>query len=94
LIVLDVMMPSVDGFSAAAALADEPATAALPLLFLSARTGSRELQRAQELGAVGYVTKPFEPLQLTQDVARFLDRLEQGELDELRREFRADPGRA
>jgi len=94
LILLDVMMPRSDGFMVAAALAADPATRAVPIVFLSARTASADLLRAHELGAVGYLTKPFDPLQLTRSVTTVLERLERGEVEALRDEFRARISRA
>lgn len=60
LVVLDVMMPVMDGFEAAERLGASPRTADVPIVFLSARTQDADLQRGRELGAAAYVTKPFD----------------------------------
>ncbi|MBA2475924.1 MAG: response regulator [Actinobacteria bacterium] len=63
-IVLDVMMPGLDGWSVAERLADDPRTSAVPILFLTARVEIRDRVRALDLAGVDYVTKPFNPLAL------------------------------
>ncbi|HEY7420849.1 MAG TPA: response regulator, partial [Gaiellaceae bacterium] len=65
LVLLDVMMPSVDGWSVAEQLAADDETREIPVVFLSARAAQEDRLRAQELGAVGYVVKPFDPLELS-----------------------------
>jgi CheY-like chemotaxis protein len=59
LILCDVMMPGCDGFSVLAQLQAQVATRNLRLLFLSASAEKERLQQAMEMGALGYVTKPF-----------------------------------
>ena len=59
LILCDVTLPDLDGFAVLAALRADPATAALPLLFLTARADPAQRQRGLELGAAAYITKPF-----------------------------------
>jgi CheY-like chemotaxis protein len=61
LILLDISMPNIDGFQLAVHLKAEPSLHAIPLIFVTAsrRPGFRE--RAQNVGAVGYLEKPFEP---------------------------------
>ena len=86
LILLDVMMPNVDGWQVAAELAGEKATRDLPIVFLSARAEPADHARGYELGAVGYVTKPFDPTALGAIVLAVLERLGRGELEAMRRE--------
>lgn len=64
LVLLDVEMPGVDGFEACRRIMDDPATAGIPVIFLTARTASEEMVRGLSLGAVDYVTKPFKLLEL------------------------------
>jgi CheY-like chemotaxis protein len=90
LVLLDVMMPGVDGWSVAARLAADERARDIPVVFLSARAADEDRLRAQELGAVGYVVKPFDPLELAGTVRDVLDRVARGERDELNREL-ADP---
>ena len=87
-------LPALDGFDVAARLQSDPTTAGVPIVFLSARTAETDIRRARDLGAIGYFTKPFEPLLLTKKLADMLRRLEQGELEALRDEFGAGSGRA
>ncbi|HZT53908.1 MAG TPA: response regulator [Gaiellaceae bacterium] len=87
LVLLDVMMPGVDGWRVAEALARDPETRAVPVVFLSARAAAEDRLRAQELGAVGYVVKPFDPLSLAGTVREVLDRIGRGERERLNREL-------
>jgi CheY-like chemotaxis protein len=91
LVLLDVMMPGVDGWQVAEQLATDPSTRSIPVVFLSARAAPEDRQRARELGAVGYLVKPFDPIELAGIVRSILERVERGERDELNREL-AEPG--
>jgi CheY-like chemotaxis protein len=59
-VILDVMMPVMDGFAVLEALRQHPRTAPLPIVMLSALTSEETESRCAELGAVAYVRKPFE----------------------------------
>jgi len=59
LILLDVGMPGVDGFEACRRIINEPATAGIPVVFLTAHDSTAEIARGLDLGATDYVTKPF-----------------------------------
>jgi CheY-like chemotaxis protein len=87
LVLLDVMMPAVDGWSVAEQLAADDDTRDIPVVFLSARAAHEDRLRAQELGAVGYVVKPFDPLELAGVVREVLDRVGRGEREQLNREL-------
>jgi CheY-like chemotaxis protein len=87
LVLLDVMMPGVDGWRVAEELAEDDATRDIPVVFLSARAAREDRLRAQELGAVGYVVKPFDPLELAGVVRDVLERIARGERDQLNREL-------
>jgi two-component system, OmpR family, response regulator len=67
-ILLDVMMPGRDGPSTLSALQAEPGTAAIPVVFLTAKAMVVEVERLRALGAVGVLTKPFDPLTLAADL--------------------------
>jgi CheY-like chemotaxis protein len=87
LVLLDVMMPGVDGWGVAEQLTRDEETRDIPVVFLSARAADEDRLRAQKLGAVGYVVKPFDPLQLAGTVRGVLDRVARGERVELNREL-------
>ena len=70
----------------ARALAADERTADLPIVFVSARASRDDVRAGLELGAVDYVTKPFDPEALTARVTEVLERAGQGEAGELRRE--------
>jgi two-component system, OmpR family, alkaline phosphatase synthesis response regulator PhoP len=85
-ILLDVMMPGLDGWRVAEQLLDDPSTSGIPIIFLTARAEFRDRARGLDIGGVDYVTKPFNPVELAPLVRELLGRLERGERDELRRE--------
>ena len=64
LVVTDIMMPGLDGFQLAEALRLHEQTRHIPLIFLSGEATARNEARATELGALAYVSKPFDPLAL------------------------------
>jgi CheY-like chemotaxis protein len=63
-VLLDVMMPGRDGPATLAALRADERTAALPVVFLTAKAMPTEIQRLKSLGATGVLTKPFDPMTL------------------------------
>jgi DNA-binding response OmpR family regulator len=73
LILLDWMLPGIDGFETCARLKADPKTATIPVVFLTART-TKENDRArhQALGAIGWIAKPFNPLELGDQVKTLL----------------------
>jgi CheY-like chemotaxis protein len=71
-ILLDVMMPDMDGPATLAELLADPLTRDIPVLFLTAKTQSSERLRLSQLGAAGILTKPFDPLKLAGEVATTL----------------------
>jgi two-component system alkaline phosphatase synthesis response regulator PhoP len=85
-ILLDVMMPGLDGWRVAEQLFEDERTVAIPIIFLTARAEFRDRARGLDIGGVDYVTKPFNPLELAPLVQSLLDRLDRGERDELRAE--------
>ena len=86
-ILLDVMMPRADGWTVAQALSEDEATRDIPIVFLTARAERRDRERAHKLGAVGYLPKPLDPVDLPHMVAEILRRLERGEREQLRDEM-------
>lgn len=87
LVLLDVMMPGVDGWKVAEELAEDERTREIPVVFLSARAAPEDRLRAQALGAVGYVVKPFDPLELAGIVRDVLERIARGEREQLNRDL-------
>ena len=85
-ILLDVMMPGLDGWRVAEELLEDPATSSIPIVFLTARAELRDRARGLDLGGLDYVTKPFNPVELAPLVRDLLARVERGERDALRRE--------
>jgi two-component system alkaline phosphatase synthesis response regulator PhoP len=85
-VLLDVMMPGMDGWQVAERLVEDAETADIPLVFLTARAELRDRARGLELGGVDYITKPFNPTELATVVEGLLERVRRGERDELRRE--------
>ncbi|HEX7525852.1 MAG TPA: response regulator [Gaiellaceae bacterium] len=85
-ILLDVMMPGLDGWRVAEELLDDNRTEAIPIVFLTARAELRDRARGIDLGGVDYVTKPFNPVELAPLVRDLITRVERGERDDLRRE--------
>jgi DNA-binding response OmpR family regulator len=85
-ILLDVMMPGLDGWRVAEELLDDDRTAGIPIVFLTARAELRDRARGIDLGGVDYVTKPFNPVELAPLVRDLLQRVSRGERDALRRE--------
>jgi DNA-binding response OmpR family regulator len=64
IVVLDVMMPRMTGYEVAKALREDDETAHIPIIFVTARAQSSDVERGMELGVDDYVTKPFDPLDL------------------------------
>jgi DNA-binding response OmpR family regulator len=85
-VLLDVMMPGLDGWAVAEHLLEDELTNEIPIIFLTARAEFRDRARGLDIGGVDYVTKPFNPLELAPLVRELLARIERGERDELRGE--------
>jgi DNA-binding response OmpR family regulator len=84
-ILLDVMMPGLDGWRVAEELLDDPDTRGIPIVFLTARAELRDRARGLDLGGLDYVTKPFNPVDLAPLIREVIARVEGGEREELRR---------
>jgi two-component system, OmpR family, alkaline phosphatase synthesis response regulator PhoP len=89
-ILLDVMMPGLDGWRVAEELLRDKRTSGIPIIFLTARAEFRDRARGLDIGGVDYVTKPFNPLELAPLVESLLERIDRGERDELRAEKLAE----
>ena len=84
-ILLDVMMPGLDGWRVAEELLEDPATSSIPIVFLTARAELRDRARGLDLGGLDYITKPFNPVDLAPMIRELIERVEGGEREELRR---------
>lgn len=72
-ILLDVMMPDMDGPATFAALLGDPAICKIPVIFLTAKVQAADRRRFQELGVRGVIAKPFDPLVLGKEVGAILE---------------------
>jgi len=72
LILMDILMPKMDGYTACHTIKKDPVTKAIPIVMLSAIGFELNKKLAQEMGASGYITKPFSLLELLDTVKRFL----------------------
>ncbi|MEO6245275.1 MAG: response regulator, partial [Opitutaceae bacterium] len=79
LIVLDLMLPEVDGLEVCKVLRRDPGTAAIPIIMLTARAGEMDRVLGLELGADDYVTKPFSPRELVLRIKKLLARVKASE---------------
>ena len=75
LILLDVMMPVMDGPTVLKKLRSEPRTAAIPVIFMTARAQTKEVEHFIALGAQGVISKPFNPMTLATQVRDHLHAL-------------------
>ncbi len=72
LILLDIMMPEIDGFEVCKRLKDNPETANIPVVFISALTEAEDRQKGLDLGAVDFITKPFDSSEIQTKVKQHL----------------------
>ncbi len=75
LVLLDIMMPRIDGYEVARTLRADPATADLPIIMLSAKAQEEDIQKGMDVGVNEYITKPFSPDQLVSVVGDYLSRV-------------------
>jgi CheY-like chemotaxis protein len=73
-VVLDVMMPKMDGLEVARRLKSDPDTEGIPIILLSAKAQQADIQAGTATGAEEYLTKPFDPLELLQRVGELIAR--------------------
>jgi DNA-binding response OmpR family regulator len=84
-VLLDVMMPGLDGWRVAEELLEDDQTSTIPIVFLTARAELRDRARGLDLGGLDYVTKPFNPVELAPLIRDVIARVEEGGREELRR---------
>ncbi|MEN6520801.1 MAG: response regulator [Armatimonadota bacterium] len=73
LILLDALMPRMDGYAACRLIKHDESLKNIPVIFLTAKTGRKEIDRAIRAGACGYLTKPFDPLQLAAEIDKIVE---------------------
>jgi CheY-like chemotaxis protein len=71
-ILLDVMMPGMDGLATVARLRENDATRATPVIFLTAKQQASDLERFKSYDVAGIIAKPFDPMTLASEVSRIL----------------------
>ncbi len=72
LILLDIMMPQMYGFEVLEKLKENRETAGIPVIMLTARKSREDMQKAKDLGAVEYITKPFKAVEVVDKVLRHI----------------------
>ena len=85
-VLLDVMMPGLDGWQVAEELLSDERTRSIPIVFLTARAEVRDRARGLDLGGIDYVTKPFNPTELAPLIRELVQRVDNGEREDVRRE--------
>ena len=73
LILLDVMMPDLNGYEVCRQIKNNPATRATKVIMVSAKVQKEEIEQGLKAGADDYITKPFEPLDLAEKIAKLLE---------------------
>jgi CheY-like chemotaxis protein len=71
-ILLDVMMPDIDGPATFRRLQDEPQTRDIPVILLTAKANTADRHRLERIGVAGLLTKPFDPMMLSEQVVAIL----------------------
>jgi CheY-like chemotaxis protein len=77
-ILLDVMMPKMDGYETCRNLKANPETRGIPVIFLTAKAQQFEIKRGLEEGACGYLLKPFDPMSLYDQIVAMLNQKGEG----------------
>ena len=85
-VLLDVMMPGLDGWSVAEKLLGREDTRHIPIVFLTARADLRDRARGIDLGGLDYITKPFNPVELASLVREIVSAVDRGEREQVRAE--------
>src|SRR5919199_2034296 len=85
-ILLDVMMPGLDGWTVAERLLEDSDTSGIPVVFLTARADVRDRVRGIDIGGLDYITKPFNPVELASLIRDVIAAVERGDRETLRRE--------
>jgi two-component system, OmpR family, response regulator len=75
LVLLDVMMPGMDGPAALGRMRTDVALASIPVVFVTAKAMPQEVAHFRELGAAGVIAKPFDPMELGREIAKIWERI-------------------
>jgi twitching motility two-component system response regulator PilG len=72
LVILDVMLPGIDGYEVCRKIKEDPANSAIPIIMLTARKNTKDMDRGLQAGAAAYITKPFKSANLVGTIERLL----------------------
>lgn len=73
LVLLDIMLPEIDGFEVCQRIKDNPETRAIPVIMLTAKKSREDMARGEKVGADWYITKPFKSAMVIETIQRFLN---------------------
>lgn len=74
LVLLDIMLPEMDGFEVCRRIKENPQTKDLPVVMLTAKKSREDMARGQQVGADWYITKPFKSVNVIETIQRFLNK--------------------
>jgi twitching motility two-component system response regulator PilG len=74
LVLLDIMLPEIDGFEVCRRIKSNPATRHLPVIMLTAKKSREDMARGEKVGADWYITKPFKSAMVIETIQRFLNK--------------------
>lgn len=74
LVLLDIMLPEIDGFEVCQQIKADPATSHIPVVMLTAKKSREDMARGEKVGADWYITKPFKSAMVIETIQRFLNR--------------------
>jgi len=72
LVLLDIMLPEIDGFEVCQRIKDNPETKSIPVIMLTAKKSREDMARGEKVGADWYITKPFKSIMVIETIQRFL----------------------
>lgn len=72
LVLLDIMLPEIDGFEVCQRIKDDPETREIPVIMLTAKKSREDMARGEKVGADWYITKPFKSVMVIETIQRFL----------------------
>ncbi len=74
LVILDIMLPEIDGFEVCRQIKEDPAVSHIPVLLLTAKKNTQDMARGREVGCDAYITKPFKSAKVLDMVQELLDK--------------------
>jgi twitching motility two-component system response regulator PilG len=72
LVILDVMLPGIDGYEICRRIKEDPDNSSIPIIMLTARKNTKDMDRGLQAGAAAYITKPFKSANLVGTIERLL----------------------